>query len=324
MTDYINLIDNDNNLVLNEDLIRCIGIDASILMIKILGWQRFNERAEKQSYNRHGVYWMPVKGKDLQGDGMGNINYIKQAERKIVKLIELGIVSEHKEPAKKSGSWHRFARVNVDAFNEFIQRWYDADKPNSTSSRKADKEAYTKFMSAWKLIKADFVITYNNDDVEQQDKTPKPTTPRKRDPIKDWVAQKIFKLDPLKVPKSMGFMIGNWRNEVMEVHRLYKTECTVDLLDAFLSDWQTNKSYDMPKSKGKVSAHYGAWYKRKFEVKERQEIAKELDKAELTSTINIEPITPATDDPIHVLLDDSLETQRERAKRFREQANASG
>jgi len=92
------------------------------------------------------------------------------------------------------------------------------------------------------------------------DENPKPKV-AKRDIIKDWVAKHIFDVDPDTVPKDLGFLVGNWRNAVVAVHKTKGTDCTLKHLNAWRAWYdETYPDIDYPQDRKKVSKSYTRWY----------------------------------------------------------------
>lgn len=83
----------------------------------------------------------------------------------------------------------------------------------------------------------------------------------KRDFIKDWAATHIFGVDPENVPTSLGFLIGDWRNGIVEVHKTYGTEPGLRYLELW-QDWYNDNSdgAEYPQERKKIVKSYTRWY----------------------------------------------------------------
>ena len=136
----------------------------------------------------------------------------------------------------------------------------------------------------------DNLSTELTQDAQPEEPTP-PTPPAepakktkkaaKRDPIKDWAAANIWKLNPKKVSKGLGFLVGNWRNEAVEMFEAFEVELTTTELDAFLTWYKqtyVSRGMSLPKGRGKPSTFLAEYFNTAYKNNQLKAIEAENEK----------------------------------------------
>lgn len=108
--------------------------------------------------------------------------------------------------------------------------------------------------------------------------------------IKRWVAINIWNLKDGKVPKHLGYMVGNWGNAVVAVHKEYGTTCEEAHLEAFKKWWNDNKDgINYPESRQKVERHYTEFYEYMLAKKAQAERVESARQATIENPIDSAP-----------------------------------
>jgi hypothetical protein len=145
MSNYQNLLNDDDVLLVNKTLATAIGLDASMILRQVVYWMKHNRQHASKKHFIDGRWWCFNTYEQWQEDNFPfwSVSTIRRA---FALLESIGLVigtASHNKSAMMKNKWYT---VDFFAYEAFMAMWEEMGRPLAGSKSGKDHAAFIK---AW-------------------------------------------------------------------------------------------------------------------------------------------------------------------------------
>lgn len=150
MTDYRQLLTDNDILIINKDLACAVGLNPSIFLRQLAFWLEVNEKTEKAAHFRDGRWWSFNTYEDWAENDFPFWS-ASSIRRHIETLEALGLVittAEYNRLPIDNTKWYT---IDYEAYDAFMEVWDALGRPKRANSNSLSGD-YRAFLAQWEEV----------------------------------------------------------------------------------------------------------------------------------------------------------------------------